>query len=103
LRVIGSHGHLTIDESQPVLDIWRRKERSGVRIGEDAGQRAVQDVLGAFVEDIRRSRTPRVTAADGWATIAVIDAAYRSIELGQPVDVASLATIEMNVSRRSDR
>lgn len=93
LRVIGSHGHLTIDESQPVLDIWQRKERMGIRIGGDAGQLAVRDVLRTFVEDIRERRTPLVTASDGWATIAAIDAAYRSIQARQPVEVWSLKEV----------
>lgn len=89
LRVIGSHGHLAIDESQPVLDVWQRKERRGIRIGGDAGQLAVQAVLRGFVEDVRRNRAPQVTARDGWATLAAIDAAYRSIQARQPVEVPS--------------
>lgn len=93
LRVIGSHGHVTIDESQPVLDIWQRKERRGARIGGDAGQQAVQAVLRNFVGDIREDRTPRMTASDGWATVAAIDAVYRSIHAHQPVDVPSLGDV----------
>jgi predicted dehydrogenase len=89
LRVIGSHGHLAIDESQPILDVWQRKERRGQRIGGDAGLRAVQAVLRNFVDDIRLNRTPRFTASDGWATVAAIDAAYRSLSAGQPVEVWS--------------
>lgn len=89
LRVIGSHGHLVIDESQPTLDVWQRKERRGRRIGGDAGLRAVQAVLRNFVDDIRLGRTPRLTASDGWATVAAIDAAYRSLGSGQPVEVWS--------------
>jgi hypothetical protein len=38
-------------------------------------------------------RTPRVSAADGWATVAVIDAAYRSIAAHQPVEVWSMDEI----------
>jgi myo-inositol 2-dehydrogenase / D-chiro-inositol 1-dehydrogenase len=93
LRVIGSHGHIAMDESQPVLDIWQRKERRGVRIGGDAGQRSVEAVFASFVDDIRMHRAPRVTAADGWATVAAIDAAYRSIAAHQPVEVWSLDEI----------
>lgn len=90
LRVIGSHGHLTIDESQPVLDIWQRKERRGTRIGGDAGQRAVEAVLRNCVNAVRDDRAPQFTATDGWATVAAIDAAYRSIQARQPVEVPSL-------------
>lgn len=93
LRVIGSHGDIAMDESQPVLDVWQRKERRGVRIGGDAGQRAVKAVFGNFVDDIRKQRAPIVTAADGWATVAAIDAAYRSIAAHQPVEVWSLDEI----------
>lgn len=87
LRVIGSHGHIAIDESQPVLDVWQRKERRGRRIGGDAGLRAIQAALRDFVDAIRQDRAPRLTASDGWATVAAIDAAYRSISVGQPVEV----------------
>lgn len=89
LRLIGSHGHLTLDESQPVLDAWRPKERRGLPIGGDSGQEAVRAVIHHAIDDLRAQRQPLFTAADGWATIAAIDAAYRSVTVGQPVDVQS--------------
>ena len=88
LRLIGSHGHLTIDEGQPILDVWQPGERRGVPIGGNAGQRAVQAVFERFVDDIRLERQPHFSARDGWATLAAIDAAYRSLAAGQPVAVA---------------
>jgi predicted dehydrogenase len=93
LRVIGSHGHLAIDESQPTLDVWRPHERRAKRIGGDAGLQAAQGVLRDFVDAVRQGRAPRLTASDGWATIAAIEAAYRSIRSGQPVEVESLEAI----------
>lgn len=87
MRVIGSHGHLTVNESQPSLDVWRPRERSAQTIGGDAGKRATLAVIEHFVDDIRVGREPLFTAHDGWATMAVIDAAYRSLEMSQPVMV----------------
>lgn len=89
MRLIGSHGHLTLDESQPVLDAWWPKERRGLPIGGDAGQEAVRAVIQHAIDDLRVERQPLFTAADGWATIAAIDAAYRSVTAGQPVVVQS--------------
>lgn len=91
MRVIGSHGHLIINESQPSLDVWRPKERRAQTIGGDAGERAIQAVIEHFIEDIRQKRQPLFTADDGWATVAVIDAVYRSLEVSQPVTVQSFS------------
>ena len=40
-----------------------------------------------FVDDVRFDRYDSATAADGLATLKVLEAAYRSAESGQPVDI----------------
>ncbi|HET7092379.1 MAG TPA: hypothetical protein VFI22_02850, partial [Thermomicrobiales bacterium] len=85
LRLIGSHGRLTVDESQPTLDRWMRTERRGRAIGGEAGKHAVTAAITEFLRDIREERVPRVGAHDGWAIAVAIDAAYRSAACGQPV------------------
>lgn len=88
LRLIGSHGHMTIDENRPQLDIWSTvTERRGRTIGGESAPSTVATQIRAFIRDIREDRTPLYGARDAWATIAAIAAAYRSLETGQPVSV----------------
>ncbi|MDQ2786657.1 MAG: Gfo/Idh/MocA family oxidoreductase [Chloroflexota bacterium] len=89
LRLIGSHGHLTVDENRPQLDIWSTvTERRGRTVGGEAAQSAVATEIGAFIRDIREDRTPLYGVDDAGATIAAIEAAYRSLATGQPAHVA---------------
>jgi myo-inositol 2-dehydrogenase/D-chiro-inositol 1-dehydrogenase len=91
LRLIGSHGHMTVDENRPQLDIWStRTERRGRTIGGESAPSTVATQIRAFIRDIREDRTPLYGARDAWATIAAIDAAYRSLETGQPASVTAV-------------
>jgi len=91
LRLIGSHGHLTVDESRPQLDIWSTvTDQRGRTIGGDTAQASVAAEINTFIDDILRDRTPLYGPRDGWAAIAAIDAAYRSIATGQPARVRRL-------------
>jgi myo-inositol 2-dehydrogenase/D-chiro-inositol 1-dehydrogenase len=86
LRILGSHGHLTIDENRPQVQIWSTTtERRGRTI---SGENIVATEIAAFVRDILEDRTPMYGLADGWAAVATIEAAYRAIETGQPARVA---------------
>lgn len=44
-------------------------------------------MLGEFVAAIREEREPAVTGVDGLRALEVVDAAYRSVESGEPVSV----------------
>ncbi len=91
LRLIGSHGHLTVDENRPQLDIWSTvTERRGRTIGGESAPSTVATEIEAFIRDIREDRTPLYGVRDAWATIAAIEAAYRSLATGQPAQVAAL-------------
>ena len=88
LRVIGSHGHLTIDENRPQLDVFSTAtERRGLPIGGESARGTVATEIAAFIEDIRDDRAPLYGVEDGWAAVAAIDAAYRSVAAGQPARV----------------
>ncbi len=91
LRLIGSHGHMTIDENRPQLDIWSTvTERRGHTIGGESAPSTVATQIRAFIGDIREDRTPLYGVHDAWATIAAIEAAYRSLATGQPASVAAV-------------
>lgn len=91
LRLIGSHGHLTVDENRPQLDIFSTAtERRGRTIGGESAPTTVATQIRAFIRDIRDDRAPLYSVRDAWATMAAIDAAYRSLRTGQPATVAAL-------------
>jgi predicted dehydrogenase len=91
LRLIGSHGHLMIDENRPQLDIFSTAtERRGRTIGGDSALTTVATEIHAFIRDIREDRVPLYGVRDAWATMATIFAAYESLHTGQPAAVASL-------------
>jgi len=92
LRLIGSHGHLTVDENRPQLDIWSTvTERRGQTIGGESVRRTIATEIGAFIRDLQEDRPPLYGVHDAWATIAAIEAAYRSLATGQPAHVAPLS------------
>jgi predicted dehydrogenase len=89
LRILGSHGHLTIDENRPQLQIWSTTtERRGRAIGGESARSTVTTEIAEFVRDILEDRTPLYGLIDGWAAVASIEAAYRAIATGQPARVA---------------
>jgi predicted dehydrogenase len=44
-------------------------------------------MLTEFVAAIRERREPAITGVDGLRALEVVDAAYRSVESGEPVSV----------------
>jgi predicted dehydrogenase len=91
LRIVGSHGYLTVDEEQPQLDIWSDTPSMRTRPISEAAQNGTLALIKAFIRDILEDRTPLYTSQDGWAAVAAIEAAYRSLATGQPVAVEVLA------------
>lgn len=89
VRIIGSHGHLTVDENRPQMTIWSTAtERRGRTIGGESARGTVATEIDEFIRDILADRTPLYGLADGWAAIATIEAAYRAVQTGQPARVA---------------
>lgn len=88
LRVIGSHGHLWLDEDDGRIEQWTAGALAAAPLGEPAASQAVRAMLEEFVADIRLGRQPLFGARDGWAAAAVVEAAYRSARSGQPARVA---------------
>lgn len=90
LRLIGSHGHLTIDETRPQLDIFSTVTgRRGRTIGGESAPTTVATEIAAFIRDIREDRAPLYGVRDAQATMATIFAAYTSLRTGQPVPVVT--------------
>jgi len=96
LRLIGSHGHLTVDEGKPELDLWGSQGWSGRRIGGEAATIAVTTLFAEFASDIRLGREPLFGVNDGIAVAAAVEAAYQSVATGQPVAVEPVVAIEQS-------
>jgi predicted dehydrogenase len=93
LRLIGSHGHLTIDENRPQLDIFSTvTERRGRTIGGESAPTTVATEIHSFIQDIQGDRTPLYGVRDALATMATIFAAYESLRTGQPALVSIAST-----------
>jgi predicted dehydrogenase len=83
LTVFGTAGMLHLDPSTPLT--LRPLSGDAVTI---AMPDAVVDPYAAFVEAITNGTALPVTAADGRAALAIIDAAYRAAETGTTVELA---------------
>jgi predicted dehydrogenase len=82
LTVIGTEGTLHLDSRTPLtlLPLTGRPERVDVPA-------AAGDPLDEFLAAVRHERAPSVTALDGRAAVAVVEAAYGSAASGRVVAV----------------
>ena len=83
LTVIGTEGTLHLDGRTPLTCFTLDGGRERVELPSDAGS-----PLDEFLAAIRGERPPSITAADGRAAVAVVEAAYRSAADGSRVDVS---------------
>ena len=89
IRLLGSHGFLTINEDQPTVQYWGEDEnQNNWPITGEAGEVAFTTEIKEFIRDILEDRKLLYTINDALAAMAVIEAAYESVRQGQPVRVA---------------
>jgi predicted dehydrogenase len=85
IEAVGSEGVITADAFRQHLVVY-----GGTQAGASWpfwGSDANAAMLAEFIAAIREDREPVVTGVDGLRAIEVVDAAYRSIESGEPVSV----------------
>lgn len=82
LRVLGSHGHAIADDDRPRLERFGPGGLGAESF--DGGQAALENFLGHVVDNLTAGRAPDYTVAHARATLAVIDAAQRSVATGLP-------------------
>lgn len=96
----GSQWFVTIDGTRGSMRLgWQGSEIDQGKGWEPIGVGyrkldAFRDQLTDFVDAIRYGTTPRISSADAQASVAVIDAAYRSIELKAWVTVVEERRLE---------
>ena len=82
LTVVGTEGTLHLDSRTPLTLVAASGERSRVELPDQTSS-PLEELLAA----VSGERAPAVTAADGRAAIAVVEAAYRSAATGELVEV----------------
>lgn len=86
LEAIGENGFVTVDAFNQRLTVYRHENQRPVYSG--WGSDANQAMIDEFAASIRENRAPAVTGYDGYKTVEIALAAYRSAESGQPVTLA---------------
>jgi mycothiol synthase len=113
LNVFGSEGTIYTNTEQaearlylPELMLGEAEDQSGwttIPLKTVKGHPFLAE-LAAFVEAIQTGRKPMVDVEDGARTVAVLEAAQQSLELGQPVQVEGigrpLTAVEQLLMRR---
>jgi predicted dehydrogenase len=82
LTVIGTAGTLHLDARTPLTRFGADGERERVAVPDASGS-----PLDEFLAAVRGTRSPSVTAEDGRAAVAVVEAAYRAAASGTRADV----------------
>jgi len=85
VRLLGSHGHAVADDDAPAVSRFGPGGRTA--IAADAGQVAAAAYLRHVVDALLAGDRPDYGIEEARATLAVIDAAYRSVEVGDLVAV----------------
>lgn len=85
LRLLGSHGHATADDDRPAVS--RFTTAGGVEaipVGGDSSAAILRLMLDDYVTRLVAGQRPSYSLEQARASLAVVDAAYRSIASGQP-------------------
>lgn len=89
ILLIGSHGHLTLDEYAPALHVWGPGGGGVPRpIADVTADDVVTPLLDDLVHAIRSGRQPFYGARDARAAVATIAAAVRSAAEGRQIPTA---------------
>jgi len=83
LTIVGTDGTLHLDSRTALTLVPVGSERERIALPENTGS-----PLDEFLAAVRGERTPTVSAADGRAAVAVVEAAYKAARDGTVVPVA---------------
>lgn len=83
LQVLGEHGMVTADAYRPVVSSY--DDTAGKATEIVVGGDNSRAMLAEFVASIAEDRPMSPDGMDGYRVTEIVDAAYRSAELGQPV------------------
>lgn len=82
-EMVGEKGFTTLDAFKQRMTIYSHKvgRPQWGNWGSDANQGMIEE----FIAAIREQRTPGITGEDGLRAVEIVNAAYRSVQAGQPV------------------
>jgi UDP-N-acetylglucosamine 3-dehydrogenase len=86
LEMLGTDGVISFDSNEQLIKVTEDGETSGIRsvgYGGDANKGSLRN----FIEAVRGDQDPLSTIEDGAREVAVVEAAYESVESGKPVAV----------------
>lgn len=93
-RIYGTHGTIVLTEPLRLytrLDGFGYPPNQWVEVSRHDAERNERKLfIDDFVRSIREGKEPPVSSYDGLVSLAVVEAAYISLERGSPVDVQSL-------------
>jgi predicted dehydrogenase len=90
LRLLGSEGIVSVGWKEST---WWRRGEAPVRFGEGYDKmQAFTEQLRNFCGAVRGDEASMVTPADAMASVEVIQAGYRSLEIGRPVRLSAAST-----------
>lgn len=83
-EMVTSRGAVRVDAFRQNLTVYSHQVHRPVWAfwGSDPNHSMIEDFVGAILED----RSPRVSGEDGLRAVEVVEAAYRSVEQGQPIN-----------------
>lgn len=83
MEFIGENGVVFVDAFKQNLTLFGRPDQHTLWLpwGSDANQ----GMINEFIRSVKEERDPLISGEDGFKALEVVIAAYRSIELGQPV------------------
>ena len=94
VQVIASHGHLVVDDESPRLTVWPQGEPMRYRpLSGVAATDLIRPVFDEFLAAIEKGVEPPYGPRDGWAVVATVDAAYRSLAERGPIAVPRLSEV----------
>lgn len=84
VEIVAENGLVTLDPFRQVSSVYGQdKLPRWAYWGSDANQAMINE----FAAAIREGRAPSVTGYDGYKAVEIVEAVYRSAEIGQPVSM----------------
>ena len=96
-RIWGTNGTIVLEGDS--LSFWSTRPIDGKRPGKMHKSKNLPKVnwtgewIREFVAAVREGREPAVSGREGWENLAFILSAYRSMEIGKPIDVPAYESI----------
>lgn len=100
VRLIGSHGHAVVDDETPRVIRFRPDGTQPYPVGGGGGAQALSAFFDELISCALRREETSYTVHDARAGVAVIDAAYRSVDTGRSIAIPPAPALNAVAERR---